>query len=155
MFRKTICCLEGFDCRFSQATTSATKGSEQNHTAQSPAINLRSRCGSARGWPVLSSHCSPGAAPQVGQKTARICFGLGSFFMEMIVFRIHFHVRSILNGLANNRDLGGSITNLISRPQLIGGHGVAPCEAGQRQVHNALLAVPHRSGSGQPRHLWE
>jgi hypothetical protein len=144
MFRKTICCLEGFDCRFSQATTSATKGSEQNHTAQSPAINLRSRCGSARGWPVLSSHCSPGAAPQVGQKTARICFGLGSFLVEMIVLRIHFHEWSILNGLANNGDLGRSITNLISRLQSIGGHDVAHCEADPCQVGNEPLALRHR-----------
>jgi len=32
------------------------------------ASTRRSRCGSARGWPVLSSHFSPGAAPQVGQR---------------------------------------------------------------------------------------
>jgi hypothetical protein len=30
----------------------------------------RSRCGSVRGNPVLSSHFSPGFAPQVGQRTA-------------------------------------------------------------------------------------
>jgi len=38
--------------------------------------NLRSRCGSVRGRPVLNSHFSPGLAPQVGQRTARAC----SFF---------------------------------------------------------------------------
>jgi len=48
--------------------------------AQSAAINRRSRCGSVRGWPVLSSQFSPGAAPQVGQGTASTCFGLSSFF---------------------------------------------------------------------------
>ena len=47
--------------------------------AQSAAINRRSRCGSVRGWPVLSSHFFPGAAPQVGQGTASTCFG-PSFF---------------------------------------------------------------------------
>jgi hypothetical protein len=31
-----------------------------------------------RGSPVLNSHFSPGSAPQVGQRTARICFGLSS-----------------------------------------------------------------------------
>jgi hypothetical protein len=30
---------------------------------------------------VLSSHFSPGAAPQVGQRTASNCFGLSSFFI--------------------------------------------------------------------------
>src|ERR1700722_5730925 len=35
----------------------------------------RSRCGSVRGWPVLSSHFSPGFAPQVGQRTANAFFG--------------------------------------------------------------------------------
>jgi len=35
-------------------------------------------------------------------------------------------------------------TSLISQLQSIGGHGVVPCEAGQRQVHNALLAQRHR-----------
>ena len=29
---------------------------------------------------MLSSHFSPGAAPQVGQRTASTCFGLCSFF---------------------------------------------------------------------------
>ena len=48
---------------------------------QSFAINRRSRCGSVRGCPVLNAHFSPGSAPQVGQRTARICFGLSSFFI--------------------------------------------------------------------------
>jgi len=39
-------------------------------------------CGPLGGWPVLSSHFSPGVAPQVGQRTASICFGLSSFFMR-------------------------------------------------------------------------
>jgi hypothetical protein len=41
----------------------------------SEAASRRSRCGAVRGWPVLSSHFSPGLAPQVGHRTARI----GSF----------------------------------------------------------------------------
>ena len=49
--------------------------------AQSAATNRRSRCGSVRGSPVLSSHFSPGAAPQVGQRTASICLGLRTLFM--------------------------------------------------------------------------
>jgi hypothetical protein len=37
---------------------------------QSAAMDLRSRCGSVLGRPVLSSHFSPGAAPQIGHRTA-------------------------------------------------------------------------------------
>ena len=46
--------------------------------AHSAAINRRSRCGSVRGWPVASWHCSPGLAPQVGQRTTSIFLGEGS-----------------------------------------------------------------------------
>jgi hypothetical protein len=42
----------------------------------SVAINRRSRCGLVRGRPVVSSHCLPGAAPQVGQGMASILLGL-------------------------------------------------------------------------------
>src|SRR5580704_7121350 len=48
---------------------------------QSAAINRRSRCGLLRGWPVLSWHLSPGAAPHVGQGIASICCGVSSFFI--------------------------------------------------------------------------
>jgi len=48
---------------------------------QSFAINRRSRCGLVRGWPLPSLHFSFGAAPQVGQRTPSICFGLSSFFI--------------------------------------------------------------------------
>jgi hypothetical protein len=44
----------------------------------SAAINLRSRCGSVRFCPVPSSHRTPGAAPQVGQRMASICLGVTS-----------------------------------------------------------------------------
>ena len=64
---------------------------------QSFAINRRSRCGSVRGSPVLNSHFSPGSAPQVGQRTARICFGLSSFFMAKRVSENTYVERSILN----------------------------------------------------------
>ena len=40
------------------------------------AAKRRSRCGVFRGWPVLSSHFSPGFVPQGGHRTANICFGL-------------------------------------------------------------------------------
>jgi hypothetical protein len=43
--------------------------------------NRRSRCGSVRGWPVPSSHFSPGAAPQVGQRTASTLFWSETFFI--------------------------------------------------------------------------
>jgi hypothetical protein len=33
---------------------------------------------------VLSSHFSPGAAPQVGQGRASICFALSSFFIHKL-----------------------------------------------------------------------
>jgi len=36
----------------------------------SEAAKRRSRCGSVRGWRVVSSRLSPGFAPQVGQQTA-------------------------------------------------------------------------------------
>jgi len=39
-------------------------------------IRRRSRCGLVRGSPVLSSHFSPGFAPQVGQRTTRASFSL-------------------------------------------------------------------------------
>ncbi len=39
----------------------------------SSAVRRRSRWGSVRGWPVLSSHLSPGFAPQVGQRTSKAC----------------------------------------------------------------------------------
>jgi hypothetical protein len=42
----------------------------------SEASKRRSRCGSVRGSPVLSSHFSPGLAPQVGQRTVRAGTGL-------------------------------------------------------------------------------
>jgi hypothetical protein len=45
----------------------------------SAAINLRSRCGSVRFCPAPSSHRTPGAAPQVGQRMASTCFGVMSF----------------------------------------------------------------------------
>jgi hypothetical protein len=48
------------------------------------AINRLSRCGSVRGWPVVSSHFSPGAAPQVGQRIASIFVGPNFFFIEMV-----------------------------------------------------------------------
>ena|SRR5947207_2312066 len=43
-------------------------------------VGMRSRCGLVRGWPVLSSHFSPGAAPHVGHRLASIFFGLEFFF---------------------------------------------------------------------------
>src|ERR1700733_248717 len=47
------------------------------------AIHTRSRCGVVRGCPVLSSHFSPGAAPQVGHRTASVCFGPSSFVTHL------------------------------------------------------------------------
>lgn len=41
----------------------------------SVAIERRSRWGLVRGNPVLSSHFSPGLAPQVGQRMANASFG--------------------------------------------------------------------------------
>ena len=72
---------------------------------QSFAINRRSRCGSVRGSPVLNSHFSPGSAPQVGQRTARICFGLSSFFMATKLSENTRVVCLIPNELALWRDL--------------------------------------------------
>jgi len=43
--------------------------------------NPHARCGAVRGWPVLSAHFRPRAAPQVGQRTVRARSGLRSFFM--------------------------------------------------------------------------
>ena len=40
-------------------------------------IKRRSRRGSVRGCPVLSSHFSPGPAPQVGQRTGCTCLRVG------------------------------------------------------------------------------
>ena len=52
---------------------------------QSLEIKRRSRCGSVRGCPVLSSHFSPGPAPQVGQRTACTCLRVG--FLAFMVFQ--------------------------------------------------------------------
>ena len=52
----------------------------------SDAARRRSRCGSVRGRPVLSSHFSPGLAPQVGQRTDSACFSLT--FISHIVRRL-------------------------------------------------------------------
>ena len=49
--------------------------------AQSAAIKRRARCGSVRSRPVVSAHFFPGAAPQVGQRTASTSFRLSPFFM--------------------------------------------------------------------------
>jgi len=53
------------------------------------AINRRSRCGSVRGSPVVSSHFSFGAAPQVGHRIASIFLGL-SFFLTSHIMRWDF-----------------------------------------------------------------
>src|SRR5580658_6529507 len=53
------------------------------------ASNRLSRCGLVRGWPVLSSHFSFGAAPHVGQETASICLGLGFFVMPKQIVPQH------------------------------------------------------------------
>jgi hypothetical protein len=49
--------------------------------AVSVAAHRRSLCGSVRGWPLLSSHFSPGAAPQVGHLTVSIRSKFGFVFM--------------------------------------------------------------------------
>lgn len=51
--------------------------SVQSLDISSAAIKRRSRCGSVRGCPVLSSHFSPGPAPHVGQRTACTCLRVG------------------------------------------------------------------------------
>ena len=48
--------------------------------SESAATKRRSGCGSVRGWPLVSSHFSPGAAPQVGQRTVSIFFRLSCVF---------------------------------------------------------------------------
>jgi len=55
---------------------------------QFAAINRLSRCGSVRGWSVVSSHFSPGAAPQVGQRISSILFGPSSFLIETVAYHI-------------------------------------------------------------------
>lgn len=45
-------------------------------TYLSEAARRRSRWGSVRGKPVLSSHFSPGLDPHVGQRTDSACFSL-------------------------------------------------------------------------------
>src|ERR1035437_5405996 len=50
----------------------------------SAAESFRSRCGSVRGAPVCSSQTSSVAAPQVGQGTDNICFGVSSLVFTLI-----------------------------------------------------------------------
>ena len=47
----------------------------------SEAARRLSRWGSVRGCPVLSSHFSPGLAPQVGHRTASACFSVTCFMV--------------------------------------------------------------------------
>ena len=51
------------------------------------AIHTRSRCGLVRGCPVQSSQFSPGAASQVGHRTASTCFGLSSFVTQTSTYK--------------------------------------------------------------------
>ena len=67
--------------RFRVAVLKHCVATSRGSWLNSAAINRRSRCDSKRGWPVVSSHFSPAATPQVGQGTASICFGLSSAFM--------------------------------------------------------------------------
>ena len=53
-----------------------------NASGSSTATNQRSRCGVVRSCPVLSSHFSPGAAPQVGQRRASIFLGVSAFCIK-------------------------------------------------------------------------
>lgn len=65
--------------------------------------NPHARCGAVRGWPVLSAHFRPRAAPQVGQRTVRARSGLRflSWAMKTILqkplIRMVNFGRSILN----------------------------------------------------------
>jgi len=54
---------------------------------QSAAIKRRSRCGSVRGCPVLSSHFSPTPAPQVGQRIAWTCLRVGLLVFTVRMMR--------------------------------------------------------------------
>ena len=61
------------------------------------ARNRRSRWGVLRGCPVLSSHFSPHAAPQVGQQTASICSGVILDIGGQMMMRNNEKKWSILN----------------------------------------------------------
>jgi hypothetical protein len=53
----------------------------------SEAASRRSRCGSVRGRPVLSSHFSPDLAPHVGQRTASASFCVIFMLTQCTVIR--------------------------------------------------------------------
>lgn len=58
--------------------------SHRHYFSLSFAITRLSPCGSVRGWPVVSSHLSPFAAPHIGQGTLSTLLRL-SFFMGKIM----------------------------------------------------------------------
>src|ERR1700688_1035347 len=61
-------------------------------------MKRRSRCGKTRGFPVLSSHFSPGLAPQVGQRTLFTCLRVGFLAFIAVMMRQSGEIRwSILN----------------------------------------------------------
>jgi hypothetical protein len=69
---------------------------------QSPAANRRSRCGSVRGCPVVSSHFSPGPAPHVGQRTACTCLRLG-FLAFTVVYDAEIRSKKMFNLVQKTR----------------------------------------------------
>ena len=74
-----------------------TRNKASVHCFGSFAWIRRSRWGSARGWPVFSSHFCPAAAPHVGHGTARLCLGFNSLIMVAIMRQNGWGVWSILD----------------------------------------------------------
>src|ERR1700722_136796 len=69
---------------------------------QFPAANRRSRCGSVRGCPVVSSHFLPGPAPHVGQRTACTCLRLG-FLAFTVVYDAETRRKKMFNLIQKSR----------------------------------------------------
>jgi hypothetical protein len=115
------------------AANKSTRGECQDSYLASrccAAIRRRSRCGPVRGWPVLSWHFSPGAAPHVGQATASIFCAVSSFFIaEEEYFKPSGRVCTLAHHLegSGERDFpaAGANADVPTKPH-------KPCGAGRR-----------------------
>src|SRR5581483_7205741 len=89
----------------------------------SEAARRRSRWGSVRGCPVLSSHFSPGLAPQVGHRVANTCFSVAVINRYCVLARIErwsivIHIQRELrsSSLSKNITIHVRITTHLNGP---------------------------------------
>jgi hypothetical protein len=104
----------------------------------SAAVNRRSRWGPERCRPVISSHFSFGAAPQVGQRTANICFGLSPALIARQCPKPNGQEWSILNSYEN------SSARKIRSHFLVALYATAPCPAMDGKMRLVMVYTDSR-----------